>query len=263
MNPATVHSPGLAIVTGASAGLGEAIAIVLGEKRWRLALGARRADRLQVVARQAREAGAPQALALELDVTDRESIKAFVARVREELGLADVLVNNAGLARGVEKVAEAHGSAWREMIETNVFGVLHMTREVLPDMLARGHGHVVMIGSIAGRRAYAGGSVYGASKRAIQSICEALRLETLGRGVRVTNVEPGLVETEFSMVRFSGDAARAKKVYENIKPLTGRDIAECVAFAIERPAHVNIDSMLVMPTEQAAPGVDVRGLPRK
>jgi 3-hydroxy acid dehydrogenase / malonic semialdehyde reductase len=164
-----------------------------------------------------------------------------------------VLVNNAGLARGVEKIAEGTGEAWREMIETNVLGLLEVTRLVLPHMVANGGGHVVVIGSIAAHKAYPGGGVYCGSKRALQPICEAIRMETLGSNIRVTSVDPGLVETEFSVVRFRGDAERAAKVYDRTRPLTARDVAECVVFAAGRPAHVNLDTIVVMPTDQAAP----------
>jgi len=168
-------------------------------------------------------------------------------------GPIDVLVNNAGLARGVEKIAEGTGAAWREMIETNVLGLLEVTRRVLPQMVARQQGHVVVIGSIAGRRAYPGGGVYCASKRALQPICEAIRMETLGTGIRVTSVDPGLCETEFSLVRFQGDQQRAQKVYDGTRPLRPEDVAACVVWATQQPAHVNIDTIVVMPTDQASP----------
>ena len=232
------------VITGASSGIGAACAHAFAALGDRLSLGARRVDRLEPVAGAFRHA---------LDVTEPESVERFLAAATGANGPVDVLVNNAGLARGVEKIAEGTGEAWREMIETNVLGLLEVTRRVVPHMLQRRSGHVVVIGSIAGHKAYAGGGVYCGSKRALQPICEALRMETLGSGVRVTSVDPGLVESEFSLVRFRGDGARAAKVYEGTRPLTPADVADCVVFAASRPAHVNIDTIVVMPTDQASP----------
>jgi NADP-dependent 3-hydroxy acid dehydrogenase YdfG len=240
-----------AVVTGASSGIGAACAKALAQFGCRLSLGARRSERLAAIV--------PGAFCHPLDVTSPPSIERFLAACTAANGPIDILVNNAGLARGVEKVAEATGEAWREMIETNVIGLLEVTRRVLPAMLARKTGHIVVIGSVAGRTTYPNGSVYCASKRALQPICEAIRMETLGSGIRVTSVDPGLVETEFSLVRFRGDAARATKVYEGTRPLSAEDVAECVVFAVSRPAHVNIDNIHVMPTDQAAPTMVHRG----
>ena len=233
------------VVTGASSGIGAACARLFARAGDRLSLGARRVGRLGALA--------PAAFAHELDVTSAASVARFVDAAIAANGPIDVLVNNAGLARGTETIAEGTGEAWREMIETNVLGLLEVTRRVLPGMVAQRRGHVVVIGSIAGHKAYAGGGVYCGSKRALQPICEAIRMETLGSGVRVTSVDPGLVETEFSLVRFRGDGERAAKVYAGTRPLTADDVAECVLFAVDRPAHVNLDSIVVMPTDQASP----------
>jgi 3-hydroxy acid dehydrogenase / malonic semialdehyde reductase len=233
------------VVTGASSGIGAACARAFADLGDRLSLGARRTDRLAEIV--------PTAFHHALDVTDRGSVERFVSAAVAANGPIDVLVNNAGLARGTEKIAEGTGEAWREMIETNVLGLLEVTRLVLPQMIAAGRGHVVVIGSIAGHKAYAGGGVYCGSKRALQPICEAMRMETLGSGVRVTSVDPGMVETEFSLVRFRGDEARATKVYEGTRPLTAEDVAGCVVFAATRPAHVDIETIVVMPTDQASP----------
>ena len=233
------------MITGASSGIGAAIARSLGATDVRLSLGARRVEKLAEVA--------PDAFQQRLDVTDETSVEAFLAAATEAQGPVDVLVNNAGLARGLETIAEADGVAWREMIETNLFGVLHMTRRVLPSMLERGGGHILMIGSVAAVHAYERGSLYCASKAALKSFTEALRLEVHGTGIRVTTINPGLVDTEFSLVRFRGDAERAKVPYHNTRPLVAEDIAECVAFALSRPPHVNIDSMLVLATDQSTP----------
>ncbi|MBL8723838.1 MAG: SDR family NAD(P)-dependent oxidoreductase [Planctomycetes bacterium] len=233
------------VVTGASSGIGAACARAFAAHGDRLSLGARRRDRLTGLVEGA--CIAP------LDVTSPTSIERFLAAATAAHGPIDVLVNNAGLARGVEKIAEGTGEAWREMLETNVIGLLEVTRRVLPTMMAQGRGHIVVIGSIAGHKAYPGGGVYCGSKRALQPICEAIRMETLGHGIRVTSVDPGMVETEFSVVRFRGDAERAAKVYQGTRPLQAADVAECVLFATTRPAHVNLDTIVVMPTDQASP----------
>lgn len=231
------------LVTGASAGIGAAIAQRLHREGARLSLGARRRERLPDLA---------PALCSSLDVTSEDSIEKFLAEARDANGPIDVLINNAGLARGVESIAEATGEAWREMVETNVMGVLQVTRRVLPEMLAREQGHVLMIGSIAGHEAYEGGSVYCATKNGLQSITKSLRYETLGRGIRVSSVDPGMVDTEFSTVRFSGDQERAASVYAGMRPLKAEDVAECAHWVLAQPEHVNIDTVLVMPTDQAS-----------
>ena len=240
-----------AVVTGASSGIGRAIASQLAANGWRLSLGARRTERLEGI-----DEGA---LAHSLDVTDEDSVTAFLAAAEAAHGPIDALINNAGLARGVETVAEADGEAWREMVETNVMGLLHVTRRVLPGMRERGRGHILMIGSIAGREPYARGSVYCGTKRAVQAIAQSIRLENHDRGIRVTNIEPGMVETEFSLVRFKGDQEKADHVYDGVQPLQAEDIARCAVFALEQPPHVCIDDMLVKPTAQAAATVVYRG----
>ena len=233
------------VVTGASSGIGAACARAFAAGGDRLSLGARRTERLPAVV--------DGAFCHQLDVTDQDSVATFVEAAIAANGPVDVLVNNAGLARGTEQIATGTGEAWREMIETNVLGLLEVTRRVLPHMIESGGGHVVVIGSIAGHKAYVGGGVYCGSKRALQPICEAIRMETLGKNVRVTSVDPGMVDTEFSVVRFKGDEAKAQKVYEGTRPLVADDVAECVLFAANRPAHVNLDNILVMPTDQANP----------
>jgi NADP-dependent 3-hydroxy acid dehydrogenase YdfG len=239
------------VITGASSGIGAACARAFAALGDHLSLGARRTDRLATVV--------PGAFCHALDVTNGDSVARFLAAAVAAHGPIDVLVNNAGLARGAEKIAEGTGEAWREMIETNVLGLLEVTRRVLPAMLERKSGHVVVLGSIAAHRAYPGGGVYCGSKRALQPICEALRMETLGSGVRVTSVDPGLVETEFSLVRFRGDRERAAKVYQDTRPLGPDDVADCVVWAATRPAHVNIETIVVMPTDQASPQMVHRG----
>ena len=205
-------------------------------------LGARRLDRLRQVAEPLGARGEP------LDVTDPESVAAFCSTVGE----CRLLVNNAGGALGLDPVAGADEEQWRWMYEANVLGVLRMTKALLPALVASGDGHVVVIGSVAGTQPYVGGAGYNAAKHAVRAVTKVLRMELLGQPVRVTEIDPGLVETEFSVVRFGGDEARAAKVYEGVQPLTADDIADCVAWAVSRPSHVNIDEMLVMPRDQAS-----------
>lgn len=235
-------SRGTAVVTGASSGIGAATAVALAEAGFDLVLGARRLDRVRDVA-----AAAGDAVAVELDVTDQASVDAFCAQVPG----CRVLVNNAGGALGLEPIAEADEAKWQRMYDTNVLGVMRMTRALLPKLLASGDGHVMAIGSIAGWEPYPGGAGYNAAKFAVRSVLSVLRQELLGQPVRVSEIDPGMVETEFSLVRFDGDAERAAKVYEGVTPLTAQDIAECVVFAATRPSHVNIDSMVVLARDQA------------
>jgi NADP-dependent 3-hydroxy acid dehydrogenase YdfG len=231
-----------AVVTGASAGIGAATAQALAGAGFQLFLGARRLDRL-------REVAAPlKATALPLDVADAASVAAFVERLPPRLHL---LVNNAGAAFGVDRIAAATDEDWRAMWEINVLGVLRMTRALLPALSASGDGHVINLGSIAGFETYAGGGGYTGTKHAVRAFTHTLRLELLGQPVRVTEVDPGLVETEFSFVRFAGDRERAKAVYQGIDPLTPADIADCVVWAATRPSHVNIDEIVVRPRDQA------------
>jgi NADP-dependent 3-hydroxy acid dehydrogenase YdfG len=204
-------------------------------------VGARRAGRLREVAEPI------GALALPLDVTDQASVDAFVERVPE----VRVLVNNAGGAFGREPVAEADLDAWRAMWETNFLGTARMTRAFLPALERSGDGHVVILGSIAGFETYVNGAGYTAAKHAERALARTLRLELLGRPIRVTEINPGLVETEFSLVRFGGDATRAARVYEGITPLVAADVAECVRFAVTRPSHVNVDEIVIKPRDQA------------
>jgi len=232
---------GVAVVTGASSGIGAATARALAAEGFSVVLGARRLDRLQAVAE---EIGGR---ALPLDVTDAGSVDAFCLLVGE----CHVLVNNAGGAAGLEPIATAPDADWTWMYETNVLGTVRMTRSLLPALAASGDGHVVMIGSVAGIEPYPNGAGYNAAKFAVRAFTQVLRMELLGQPVRVTEVDPGLVETEFSKVRFRGDEARAAKVYEGITPLTPDEVAQCVAFAVTRPAHMNIDQIVVTSRDQA------------
>ena len=243
----------LALVTGGSSGIGAAIALALARRGWDLLLVARRRERLDAVADAARASGATVE-ASALDVRDGAAVRAWAEGCVESLRELSLLVNNAGLARGLATVQEGEVADWDEMLDTNVKGLLHVTRAVLPHMIARGAGDVVNIGSVAGHRVYPKGVVYCASKAAERVITEGLRMDLLGTGVRCCTVDPGLVEdTEFSLVRFHGDEARAGAVYRGTRPLKAEDVAEAVAWVVERPPHVNVAELVVYPTDQAAP----------
>jgi NADP-dependent 3-hydroxy acid dehydrogenase YdfG len=232
----------IAVVTGASSGIGAATAQALARAGFQLWIGARRLDLL-------REVGEPLgATALALDVTDAQSVASFVQQLPPVLHL---LVNNAGGALGLDRIEDAGDDTWRTMWETNVLGTLRMTRALLPALRESGDGHIVNIGSIAGFETYAGGAGYTGAKHAERALTRTLRLELLGQPVRVTEIAPGLVETEFSLVRFGGDAERADAVYRGLQPLVADDIADCVVWAATRPSHVNIDEIVVRPRDQA------------
>ncbi|WP_153408286.1 SDR family NAD(P)-dependent oxidoreductase [Nocardia macrotermitis] len=233
-----------AVVTGASSGIGEATARELAKQGYHVYLGARRVDRLE---RLAKEIGGT---AVGLDVTDDESVRAFCAAVER----VDVLVNNAGGAKGLASVAEADLDDWRWMWETNVLGTLRLTKGLLPKLIESGDGLIVTVTSIAAFEAYDNGSGYTSAKHAQGVLHRTLRGELLGQPVRLTEIAPGAVETEFSLVRFDGDADRAAKVYEGIDPLLAQDIAEIIAFAASRPPHVDLDTIVVKPRDQAGPG---------
>lgn len=239
------------LITGASSGFGEAAAIAFARQGAKLLLGARRVDRLEQVAAAARHAGSPAAHVHALDVASTPSVNAFADFARQHTDKLDVLINNAGGAKGLDKVAEGKDEDWDFMMQTNVLGVLRMTRAVLPMMTNNPGSSIINIGSIAGRTAYEGGSAYCAAKAGELQITRALRLELCGTGVRVSTVDPGFAETEFSLVRFKGDAARAKKVYDGLIPLTAEDIAQTLVWVASRPSHVCIDEMIIKPTDQA------------
>ncbi|MPZ22808.1 MAG: SDR family NAD(P)-dependent oxidoreductase [Dehalococcoidia bacterium] len=228
-----------AIVTGASSGIGEATARSLAAAGFDVVAGARRVDRIDSLAR---EIGGR---AFELDVTSEDSVQRFAESVPE----ADVLVNNAGGAHGVEPVAAFDEDNWRTMWETNVLGLMRVTRAFLPKLEASGNGHIVNVASVASTEVYAGGSGYTSAKHAVRAIDRTLRLELLGKPIRITEVAPGMVQSEFALVRL-GDEEKARKLYEGLTILTSEDIAECITFAVTRPPHVNIDEMLVRPLDQ-------------
>lgn len=235
------------VITGASAGIGAACARAFAAAGARLVLAARRRDRLEALAADL----ATECHLVEMDVRDAGLVAYTLGQLPAAWAEVDVLVNNAGMGRGLDRLPEGSEEAWDEMIDTNVKGLLYATRALLPGMVARGRGHVVNIGSIAGHEVYPGGAVYCATKHAVRALTQGMRMDTLGSGVRVTTVDPGMVETEFSLVRFRGDAERAAKVYAGMTPLTADDVADAVLWAVTRPAHVNIDEIILKPTDQA------------
>ena len=239
-------------ITGASSGIGAACARAFAREGARLLLAARRAERIESVAPVLREAGADDVRVMRLDTRDARAVESAVAGLPAPFREVEVLVNNAGLSRGLDKLHEGSLEDWNEMIDTNVKGLLHVDRAVVPLMVARGRGTVVHIGSIAGRQAYPGGNVYCATKSAVHTLTEGLRLDLLGTGIRVTTVDPGMVLTEFSEVRFHGDRERAAGVYRGVVPLSADDVADVVVFAATRPDHVQIAEMVVLPTDQAS-----------
>ena len=241
----------IVLVTGASSGIGAACARIFAGAGAKLILAARRKQRLQELVEKL-NLSPSQFYLLELDVRDRAAVESVISSLPSQWSVIDVLINNAGLSRGLDKLYEADFQDWEEMIDTNIKGLLYMTRYIVPDMISRGEGHIINIGSIAGHQTYPGGNVYCGTKAAVKSISEGLKQDLLGTPVRVTSVDPGLVETEFSEVRFHGDSDRAKKVYQGLTPLTPDDVADVVFFCATRPVHVNINDVILMPTDQAS-----------
>ena len=245
-------SPRTVVVTGASSGIGAACARAFAAAGDRLVLVARRADRLDTLAAELAEVHSTETLALTVDVRDRAAVDEQLGALPDAWRDVDVLVNSAGLAAGLMTVQDADPDDWDRMLDTNVRGVLSVTRALLPRMLERGSGHVINIGSLAGRTAYPGGAVYSATKAALDRITSGLRMDVLGSGVRVSTVDPGLVETEFSVVRFRGHEERAASVYAGMTPLTGVDVAEAVVWVSDRPSHVLVADMMLLPVDQAS-----------
>lgn len=243
-----------ALITGATSGIGEACARKFAEGGYNLILTARRAEKLAEIKAQL-EAEGTKVRTLVFDVRDAETAKQAIDSLEAEWQTIDVLINNAGLALGLEKEYEGDPEDWNTMIDTNIKGLLTMTRLIVPAMIERNEGHVINIGSVAGDAAYAGGNVYCATKAAVKTITDGLRIDVAESAVRVTNVKPGLVETNFSNVRFHGDNARAENVYKGIVPLTGADIADVAFYAASAPKHVQIAEVLVLATHQGSGSV--------
>jgi serine 3-dehydrogenase len=240
------------LITGASSGIGAACAKLFARENAKLILAARRLDKLEEKAQELNKLYGAEIHLLQLDVCDRSAVESAINNLPPEWSEIDILINNAGLSRGLDKLYEGDFQDWEEMIDTNIKGLLYLTRYVVPGMVQRNRGHIINIGSIAGHQTYPGGNVYCGTKAAVKAISEGLKLDLLGTPVRVTSVDPGMVETEFSEVRFHGDTERAKKVYQGMQPLTADDIADVVFFCATRPAHVNINEVILMPVDQAS-----------
>jgi 3-hydroxy acid dehydrogenase/malonic semialdehyde reductase len=242
------------LITGASSGFGAAAARAFGEEGAKLLLGARRTDRLEKVAKEAKKAGAAEVHFHFLDVGKTESVLEFTNWVKEKARKLHVLINNAGGAHGMDAIAHGKDADWEATIQSNVLGILRMTRAALPLITRDAGASIINIGSVAAHTAYEGGSVYCGAKAAELQITRTLRIELFGVGIRVSTIDPGLAETEFSLVRFKGDAAAAKKLYEGTHPLTAGDVAEILVWVATRPPHVNIDELMVKPVDQIAVG---------
>lgn len=240
-----------ALITGASAGFGKATAEILASNGWNLIICGRRKVRLDVLERQLKEKYKVDVLSLSFDIRNNEEVKKVIATLTDQWKEIDLLVNNAGLASGFAAIQEGNTDDWELMIDTNVKGLLYMTRCIAPMMITRKQGHIINIGSVAGKEVAALGNVYCATKHAVDALTKAMRIELLSHNIKVTQIAPGMAETEFSIVRFKGDDERAKNVYKGIEPLHAEDIAETIWWIVSRPPHVNINDIVIMPTAQA------------
>ena len=241
----------IALITGATSGIGRAVADIFAENKYNLIVTGRRSERLQELKAALERQHGISVLALCFDVRDNDEVVRNIESLPVEWRNIDVLVNNAGLAVGLNHIQDGVLDDWERMIDTNIKGLLYVTRAVSPLMVARNSGHIVNICSVAGKEVYENGNVYCATKHAVDALSKAMRIDMLGHNIKVTNICPGAVETEFSIVRFKGDTQRAAGTYKGIEPLTGRDIAECIYFAVSLPQHVCINDMMIMPTAQA------------
>lgn len=242
----------IALITGASSGIGEACAIVFAQNGYNLILTGRRTDKLQLLSAMLEQQCSVKTLCLTIDVTDRADVEKQLTGLSDIWKNVDVLVNNAGLSLGLSPINEGSMDDWDTMIDTNIKGLLYVSKIVSNWMINTGSGHIINLGSIAGKETYSNGNVYCATKHAVDSLNKAMRIDLLPHGIKVTGIHPGAVETEFSVVRFKGDTERAKKVYEGFAPLLAQDVAETIWFAVSRPAHVNINDLVIMPTAQAS-----------
>lgn len=240
------------LITGASSGIGTACAKIFAGAGAKLILAARRLERLQELADTLSQEFSVEIHLLQLDVRDRIAVESAISTLPPSWSDIDILINNAGLSRGLDKLHEGNFQDWEEMIDTNIKGLLYLSRYVVPGMVSRDRGHVVNLGSIAGHQTYPGGNVYCATKAAVRVISEGLKQDLLGTPVRVTSVDPGMVETEFSEVRFHGNIERANKVYQGVTPLTADDVADVIFFCVTRSPHVNINEVVLMPVDQAS-----------
>jgi len=241
----------IALITGATAGFGRATAETLARNDFDVIITGRRADKLESLEEEIRTKTGADVLSLTFDIRDREAVKKAKDQLVGKWEKVDLLVNNAGLAAGLSHIHEGLVDDWEQMIDTNIKGLLYITRQISPGMVKRGKGHIVNIGSIAGKESYEKGNVYNATKFAVDGLTQAMRIDLVEHGIKVSAINPGAAETEFSLVRFKGDQQEADKVYEGFTPLYAEDIAETVLFVVTRPPHVNIDDLLIMPSSQA------------
>jgi 3-hydroxy acid dehydrogenase/malonic semialdehyde reductase len=242
----------IAIITGASAGIGRATAELLARNEFDLVITGRRSQHLESLEEEIRSKTSSDVLSLSFDIRDRMAVREAVDKLTGKWKNVDLLVNNAGLAAGLDHIYEGNVEDWEQMIDTNLKGLLYITRLITPGMVKRGKGHIINIGSIAGKEAYEKGNVYNATKFGVDGLTRAMRIDLVEHGIKVTSINPGAVETEFSMVRFKGDRKKAGKVYEGFTPLYAEDIAEAILFAVTRPPHVNVDDMTILSTAQAS-----------
>jgi NADP-dependent 3-hydroxy acid dehydrogenase YdfG len=241
------------LITGASAGIGRACALTFAEAGANLILTARRVERLKELATEMESKHRIKVKPIKLDVRNNNEVKNTLSSLEDEWKSIDILINNAGLARGFSKLYEGKISDWEEMIDTNIKGLLYVTRQILPVMVEQQRGHIINIGSVAGHDTYPSGNVYAATKFAVDALTKSIRMDVLDKNIKVSTVDPGLVKTEFSIVRFSGDEDKANSVYKGIVPLTGKDIADAVLFCATRADHVNINEVILTPIAQASP----------
>lgn len=242
----------IAIITGASAGIGRATALLLAGNGFDVVITGRRAPHLEHLKEEIQSSTHADVLPLAFDIRDQKAVESAVDTLSGKWKNVDVLVNNAGLAAGLNHIHDGELSDWEQMIDTNIKGLLYITRLISPGMVERGSGHIINIGSIAGKEVYEKGNVYNATKFAVDGLTRAMRIDLVEHGIKVTSVNPGAVETEFSMVRFKGDSEKAEKVYDGFTPLRAEDVAEAILFAVTRPPHVNVDDLTILATAQAS-----------
>ena len=241
----------IALITGATSGIGKATALLLAENNFDLIVTGRRIDKLVALTKEIKEKCKVEVLPLSFDVRDYKEVEKFLENLPKEWQCIDVLVNNAGLAVGTSSIDNGELDDWNRMIDTNIKGLLHVSKVIMPLMIARKKGHILNIASIAGKEVYLNGNVYCATKHAVDALSKAMRIDLLPHNIKVTNIAPGMIDTEFSVVRYKGDQRKANEVYKNMEPLVAYDIAEIILFAIQRPAHVTLNDIVVMPTAQA------------
>ncbi len=249
---------GIALITGATAGIGRATALLLAENEYNVIITGRRSELLDKLELEIKSKSSSKVLSLCFDVRERKAVQSAVESIPENWKSIDILVNNAGLAAGFSPIQEGDIDDWEQMIDTNIKGLLYVTRAISPGMVERKTGHIINIGSIAGKEVYEKGNVYCGTKFAVDALSRGMRIDLVDHGIKVTAIHPGAVETEFAIVRFKGDKQKVDKVYEGMTPLYDKDIAEAILFAVSRPPHVNINDLLIMPTAQASSSKTIR-----